>query len=464
MQYKQHRLLLYIRMSAITLQQTDPALAALIAAEEQRQNESLELIASENFTSTAVLECLGSCLTNKYAEGLPGRRYYGGTEIVDDIERLAQSRALAAFGLDASGWAVNVQPYSGSTANAAVYLGLLQPHDRIMGLDLPSGGHLTHGFMTAKRRVSATSVYYESIPYQVGPDGLIDYDMMEKTALLVKPKLIICGYSAYSRDLDYARFRAVADKVGAYLMCDMAHFNGFVAAGLLGSPFAFADVVTTTTHKTMRGPRAGLIFMRSALAQRINDAVFPGLQGGPHINKIAGVATQLLEVAGAPYKEYMGRVLANSRALAAALVARGFEVMTGGTDNHIILLNVRKFGVSGAQAEVALEHCNVSVNKNTIAGDTSALNPSGIRIGLPAMTTRGMVAADMEWVAGVIERALRYGSTIAQRSLESFRAECEWSKELEELKGAVKERCLGLQRVARATGGSSVDTALPQVL
>ncbi len=436
------------RLMQYSLQTVDPDLAALIDAEGQRQNESLELIASENFTSAAVLECLGSPLTNKYAEGLPGRRYYGGTEIVDDIERLAQKRALAAFGLDASGWAVNVQPYSGSTANAAVYLGLLQPHDRIMGLDLPSGGHLTHGFMTTKRRVSGTSVYYESIPYQVGADGLIDYDAMERMALIVKPKLIICGYSAYSRDLDYARFRAVADKVGAYLMCDMAHFNGFVAAGLLANPFEYADVVTTTTHKTMRGPRAGIIFMRSALAQRINDAVFPGLQGGPHMNQIAAVATQLLQVAGPAYKEYMAAVQQNARALAAALIDRDFEVVTGGTDNHIILLNVRKWGLSGAQAEVALEHCNVSVNKNTIAGDTSALNPSGIRIGLPAMTTRGMKPADMEWVAGVIERALRYGCTIAQRSLESFRAECEWSKELEELKAEVKGRCAGMFPVA----------------
>ncbi len=391
------------------LAEADPTLAALIAAEEKRQNESLELIASENFTSTAVRECLGSCLTNKYAEGLPGRRYYGGAEVVDKIERLAQERALTAFGLDANTWAVNVQPYSGSPANAAVYLALLQPHDRIMGLDLPSGGHLTHGFMTAKRRVSATSVYYESIPYQVGPDGLIDYDAMERLAILVKPKLIICGYSAYPRDLDYARFRAVADKVGAYLMCDMAHFNGFVAAGLLANPFQYADVVTTTTHKTMRGPRAGIIFMRSHLQQRINDAVFPGLQGGPHMHQIAAVATQLREVATPAYKEYMSQVLANSRALARELMAAGFTIVTGGTDNHIILLNARAAGLSGALAESLLEMCGVSVNKNTIAGDTSALNPSGIRIGLPAMTTRGFREADMEWIASVIKRVFDFG-------------------------------------------------------
>jgi glycine hydroxymethyltransferase len=429
-------------MQTITV--TDPTLAALIAAEEQRQNESLELIASENFTSAAVLECLGSCLTNKYAEGLPGRRYYGGSEVVDKIERLAQERALAAFRLDPTIWAVNVQPYSGSPANAAVYLGLLQPHDRIMGLDLPSGGHLTHGFMTAKRRVSATSVYYESIPYQVGPDGLIDYDAMERLAVLVKPKLIICGYSAYSRDLDYARFRAVADKVGAYLMCDMAHFNGFVAAGLLADPFKYADVVTTTTHKTMRGPRSGIIFMRAPLQQRINDAVFPGLQGGPHMHQIAGVATQLLEVASPAYKEYMKQVLANSRALAAALVARGLTVVTGGTDNHIILLNVKAAGLTGAFAESLLEVCGVSVNKNTIAGDTSALNPSGIRIGLPAMTTRGLQEADMDWIASVLKRVLDFGVgegkglTVEQLKI------CDFVKNMKE---EVAGRCKALRQV-----------------
>jgi len=427
-----------------TLAQADPILAALIADEEVRQNESLELIASENFTSAAVLECLGSCLTNKYAEGLPGRRYYGGAEVVDKIERLAQERALAAFKLDPAVWAVNVQPYSGSPANAAVYLGLLQPHDRIMGLDLPSGGHLTHGFMTAKRRVSATSVYYESIPYQVGPDGLIDYDAMERLAILVKPKLIICGYSAYPRDLDYARFRAVADKVGAYLMCDMAHFNGFVAAGLLADPFQYADVVTTTTHKTMRGPRAGIIFMRAGLQQRINDAVFPGLQGGPHMHQIAGVATQLLEVASPAYKEYMTQVLANSRALAAALVARGLTVVTGGTDNHIILLNVKAAGLTGATAESLLEMCGVSVNKNTIAGDTSALNPSGIRIGLPAMTTRGLVEADMDWVADVLKRVLDFGAGAGKGLAVDQLKMCDFVKNMKE---EVARRCRALRRV-----------------
>lgn len=423
------------------LRSVDPHLAALIDEEATRQAESLELIASENFTSPEVLECLGSILTNKYAEGLPGKRYYGGNEVVDKIEVLAQERALVAFGLDSATWAVNVQPYSGSTANAAVYLGLLQPHDRIMGLDLPSGGHLTHGFMTAKRRVSATSVYYESVPYKVGKDGLIDYDEMERLALAVRPKLIICGYSAYCRDLDYKRFRAVADKVGALLMCDMAHFNGFVVAGLLANPFEYCHVVTTTTHKTMRGPRAGIIFMRQEFAQRINDAVFPGLQGGPHVHQIAALATQLREVATPAYKEYMKQVLANSRALAAALIAAGFEIVTGSTDNHIILLNARAFGLTGAQAELVLECCNVSVNKNTIAGDLSALNPSGIRIGMPAMTTRGMKEGEMKWIASVIEQALAFGVLNAHKCGAAFREAVEESSIIRSLKEEVREQC-----------------------
>lgn len=441
-----------------SLQTVDPELATLIADEKERQLESLELIASENFTSAAVLECLGSVLTNKYAEGLPGRRYYGGNQVVDKIERLAQERALAAFGLTSTEWGVNVQPYSGSTANAAVYLGLLQPHDRIMGLDLPSGGHLTHGFYTAKRRVSSTSVYYESIPYQVGQDGLIDYDALERTAVLVKPKLIICGYSAYPRDLNYQRFRAIADRVGAYLMCDMAHFNGFVVAGILANPFDFCDVVTTTTHKTMRGPRAGIIFFKTPLAQRINDAVFPGLQGGPHIHQIAAIATQLREVATPEYHAYMRQVAANTRALAAALVSKGFQIATGGTDNHIILLNVRAFGLSGAQAELALEHCNISVNKNTIAGDTSALNPSGIRIGLPAMTTRGLVEADMAWVADMIESGLTFGTLNANLSTDAFRACIVQSDIICAIREEVRARCRQLPAPAELSIVEHEDT------
>lgn len=384
----------------------DAELADLLEAEERRQAASIELIASENYTSAAVRACLGSCLTNKYSEGYPGARYYGGNAVIDHIERLAQDRLLKVFNLDVDNWAVNVQPYSGSPANFAVYTALLQPHDRIMGLDLPSGGHLTHGFATAKRRVSATSVYFESMPYKVGADGLIDYDEMERLVLAFKPKLLIVGASAYSRDFDYTRFRRAANSVGAYLMADMAHIAGFVAAGLMKSPFDWCDVVTTTTHKTFRGPRAGLIFMKKDLEQKVKDAVFPGLQGGPHNHQVAGIAAAALEAATPEFQDYMITVRNNARKLAAALEARGYRIITGGTDNHLFLVDLRPKGISGAEAERRLEAAGISVNKNTIPGDVSALKPSGIRIGTPAITTRGLRPVDMEVVAGFIDAAI----------------------------------------------------------
>lgn len=394
----------------MALKDTDSELAALIAAEEHRQATSIELIASENYTSQAVRDCLGSCLTNKYSEGYPGARYYGGNEIIDHVERLAQSRTLQAFNLSADQWAVNVQPYSGSPANFAVYTAILKPGDRIMGLDLPSGGHLTHGFQTAKRKVSATSIYFESRPYKVGPDGLIDYEGMEAAVAEFKPNLLIVGASAYSRDFDYERFRRAADGVNAYLMADIAHISGFVATGLMHSPFEFCDVVTTTTHKTLRGPRAGMIFMKKALEQKVKDAVFPGLQGGPHEHQVAGIATQMREVATPEFRNYMLTVRENSRTLAAELVALGYSVITGGTDNHLFLLDLRTKGITGAEAEKALDIAGISVNKNTIPGDTSALKPSGIRIGTPAITSRGLKPEHMKTVAGFIDEVIR-GST-----------------------------------------------------
>jgi glycine hydroxymethyltransferase len=394
-----------------SLQDVDNELFTLIEQEKYRQKSGIELIASENFTSRAVLECLGSILTNKYAEGLPGKRYYGGNKVIDKIETLCINRALKAYGLD-SNWRCNVQSYSGSVANLAVYLGLLKPHDRIMGLDLPSGGHLTHGFMTAKKRVSGTSVYYESIPYKVGLNGLIDYDGMELLAEAVKPRLIICGASAYSRDFDYERFRKVADKHGAYLMADIAHISGFVATGEMKSPFSFCDVVTTTTHKSLRGPRAGIIFFKKELEQQINDAVFPGLQGGPHENQIAAIATQLREVQTNEFKEYICQVRLNARALARALEDHNFQIITGGTDNHLFLVDLRNKGLTGGKAEKILEYVGISVNKNTIPGDVSALNPSGIRIGTPAITTRGLKEQDMVYVANIITRVITTGTHI----------------------------------------------------
>jgi glycine hydroxymethyltransferase len=386
------------------LASADPEVASLLAQEMERQRTGIELIASENFTSQAVLECLGSIATNKYAEGQVGRRYYGGNEIIDQLEGLAQRRALEAFGLDPSIWAVNVQPYSGSVANAAAYLGLLKPGERLMGLNLPSGGHLTHGYRTATKAISSSATYYESSPYEIGPDGHIDYDGMLVRARADKPRLIICGASAYPYDIDYTRFRAAADEVGAYLMADIAHIAGFVATGLMANPFEHCDIVTTTTHKTLRGPRAGMIFYRVGLKQQIENAVFPGLQGGPHENQIAAIATQMLQVGSADYKAYMALVRANCQALLTSLRARGYQVTD--SENHLFLLSLKDKGLTGAQAEKALEVAGISVNKNMIYGDVSALKPSGIRIGTPAITSRGLQPTDMDAVADFIIEAL----------------------------------------------------------
>jgi len=395
-----------------SLKDSDPELFGLIQQEKSRQQYGIELIASENFTSHSVLECLGSILTNKYAEGLPGKRYYGGNEVIDKIEKLCIDRALKAYHLDPNVWGCNVQPYSGSVANLAVYLGLLKPHDRIMGLDLPSGGHLTHGFMTAKKRISSTSVFYESIPYKVDSTGWIDYAGMDVLAEAVRPRLIICGASAYSRDFEYDKFSKIAKKHDAFLMADIAHISGFVATKEMKSPFEYCDIVTTTTHKSLRGPRAGIIFFRRELEQQINDAVFPGLQGGPHENQIAAVATQLLEVQTPEFKEYIKQVRLNAQTLSSALEGLNFTIVTGGTENHLMLVDLRNKGISGGKAEKLLEYVDISVNKNTIPGDISALNPSGIRIGTPAITTRGLKEKDMFYLADILNRVIHIGTSI----------------------------------------------------
>jgi len=398
------------------LKEYDPEMYVLLEKEKHRQFSGLELIASENFTSTAVMQCLGSAFTNKYSEGYPGKRYYGGNEYIDDIERLCQRRALTAFHLDAKAWGVNVQPYSGSPANFAVYTALINPHDRIMGLDLPSGGHLTHGFYTAKKKVSATSIYFESFPYQVdSKTGLVDYDELHRNALVFQPKIIICGGSAYPREWDYARLRQIADEAKCLLMCDMAHISGLVAAQVVDSPFEHCDIVTTTTHKTLRGPRAGMIFFRKGkeygFESKINTAVFPSLQGGPHNNAIAGVAVQLKQVASPEWKTYAAQIISNSRACAASLVESGYTLATGGSDNHLILWDLRPAGVTGAQVDKLCDRVGITLNKNSIYGDRSAMSPGGVRLGTPALTSRGFMEEDFKVVAGFLHRVVQ----IAQR-------------------------------------------------
>ena len=424
------------------LETKDPEIYKLIQEEYERQKFGLEMIASENFTSLAVMECLGSVLTNKYAEGLPGKRYYGGNEVVDKIENLCIQRALYAFRLSPDKWGVNVQPYSGSVANLAAYAGLLQPHDRIMGLDLPSGGHLTHGYYTKKRKVSATSIFFESMPYHIDSSGYIDYDELEKSAKIFCPKLIICGASAYPRDFDYERLRAIANDVGAYLLCDMAHISGLVAAGEAKNPFELCDIVTTTTHKTLRRPRSAMIFFRKEHERAINFSVFPGLQGGPHEHQIAGVATQLLEVMTPEYKAYAQQVRKNTKALATSLMEYGYTLSTGGTDNHLILVNLRGLGLTGSKVEKVLEYINISVNKNTVYGDVSAMSPGGIRIGTPALTTRGLVEKDFIVISKWIHRAIQIALSIQKlsgRKLRDFVVYMRGHPELDEMKEEVRE-------------------------
>lgn len=402
-------------MSLTCLSQSDPELADIIEKEMARQYRGLEMIASENLTSKAVVECLGSALTNKYAEGEVGAKYYGGTEYVEMVETLAKNRSLRAFRLDPEEWGVNVQPYSGSPANFAVYTALLEPHSRVMGLDLPSGGHLTHGFYTAKKKVSATSVYFESFPYKVNDGGFIDYDGLEKTAEVFRPKMIIAGASAYAREYDYERLRAICDKVDAYLFMDMAHTAGLIAGGVMRSPFPFADVVTTTTHKSLRGPRSGVIFFRKRdregkptdFESRVNQAVFPGSQGGPHMHQIAAIATQMKEVCSPEWKAYAQQTQKNAKALAEILVSKGHQLVSQGTDNHLLLWNVRAHGLTGSKVEKLLDAVSISVNKNTIPGDKSAMIPGGVRMGTPAITTRGMKESDMAVIAGFLERAIK---------------------------------------------------------
>ena len=401
------------RMS-LSLAQADPEVAAAIDHETLRQHEGLEMIASENFVSEAVLEAAGSIFTNKYAEGYPGRRYYGGCEYTDVVENLARDRARQIFGAEHA----NVQPHSGSQANASAYMAVLQPGDAILGLDLAHGGHLTHG-----HKLSFSGKLYRPTFYHVRRDTeLIDYDELEAIAEREKPKAIIGGASAYPRLWDFARMRAIANKVGAVYIFDMAHIAGLVAGGAHPSPVPHAHITTSTTHKTLRGPRSGLILCGQSLAAAVDKAVFPGQQGGPLVHIVAAKAVAFGEVLRPEFKTYAAQTVANAQALAAALKEAGFRLVSGGTDNHLLLVDVFEKGILGSEAELALGKAGITVNKNAIPYDTNPpLKPSGIRIGTPALTTRGMKEPEMRQIAKWIEKALEERNNDA--ALERIRVE-----------------------------------------
>lgn len=383
------------------LKNTDPAIAQVIEDELARQNSHIELIASENWVSHAVMSAMGSPLTNKYAEGYPGKRYYGGCECVDVAENLAIERAKELFGCDYA----NVQPHSGAQANLAVFFAMLEPGDTVMGMNLDHGGHLTHG-----SPVNISGKYFKIVPYGVNDEGFIDYDELRRIALEAKPKLIVAGASAYARTIDFKKFREVADEVGAYLMVDMAHIAGLVAAGLHPSPIPYADVVTTTTHKTLRGPRGGLILANEEAAKKFNfnKAVFPGIQGGPLMHVIASKAVCFKEALSDEFKVYQKQIIDNAQALANGLMKRGVDIVSGGTDNHLMLVDLKSLNLTGKQAEKMLDEVNITCNKNTIPNDPqSPFVTSGVRLGTPSATTRGLKEEDMDQIAEAIALTLK---------------------------------------------------------
>lgn len=405
-----------------SVKEVDPEMALILQEERDRQRKSITLIPSENFTSRAVMDLLGSEMQNKYSEGYPGERYYGGNEVIDKAESLCQERALEAFGLRGDKWGVNVQPLSGAPANLYAYSAVLEVGDRIMGLDLPHGGHLSHGYQTPSTKISYISKYFQTMPYRLDENtGLIDYDMLEKTAVLFRPKIIIAGASAYPRIIDYKRMKKIADSVGAYLLSDMAHISGLVSAGVTPSPFEYSDIVTTTTHKSLRGPRGAMIFFRKGirkttksgkeipydLEKKINFSVFPAHQGGPHNHTISALAVALRQTVTPEYKQYQKQVVDNAKSFADKLNEKGFDLVSGGTDTHLVLIDLRSKQIDGARVEAVLERINIAANKNTVPGDKSALFPSGLRVGTPAMTTRGFGDEEFAKVAEFIDRAVK---------------------------------------------------------
>ena len=396
----------------------DPELYGSMMKELQRQRDHIELIASENFVSEAVMEAMGSHLTNKYAEGYPGARYYGGCQYVDEVEELARERAKKLFGADHA----NVQPHSGSQANVAVYLALLQPGDTIMGMDLSHGGHLTHG-----SKASISGKYFNAVFYGVSKDSeTIDYDQAMQVAQENRPKLIIAGASAYPRFIDFAKMREIADSVGAYLMVDMAHIAGLIAAGLHPSPVPYADVVTTTTHKTLRGPRGAMILCREELAKKIDSAVFPGSQGGPLMHVIAGKAVAFGEALKPEFKDYQQQILRNAQAMAAALQAKGIRLVSGGTDNHLMLADTMSLNRTGKEVQELLDAANITANKNTIPFDSMGVRlTSGVRLGTPAVTSRGMKEDEMEQIADFIVELMLKGEQAVPAVKEQVLALCE---------------------------------------
>jgi len=381
------------------LEKTDPDTLAIIQKEEKRQETELEMIASENYVSSAVLEAMASVLNNKYSEGYPGKRYYGGNQVIDEIEILAQTRAKKIFGAEH----VNVQPLSGSPANAAVYMAFLKPGDKVLGLKLDHGGHLSHG-----HKVNFSGMLYDFVQYEVDEKtGYIDMDEVEKLALKEKPKMIVAGFSAYSREIDWERFKEIADKIGAYTFADIAHTAGLIAAGVMKNPVSYFDVVSTTTHKTLRGPRGAMIMCREEHAKKVDRAVFPGMQGGPHEHITAAKAVSFLEADTEDFKNYAKQTILNAQALSNEMIKLGYKVISDGTDNHLIVVDMNSKSLSGKEAEVVLENIGISVSRSTIPNDPNPpMNPSGIRIGTAALTTRGMQEKEMKQIAKWIDSSV----------------------------------------------------------